>query len=58
MSELAVSLSRVRKRYGNRTALDGFDLQVKKGSFHVSAWPKRFGENQNPEDASWVHHAG
>lgn len=44
MSELAVSLSRVRKRYGNRTALDGFDLQVKKGSFHALLGPNGSGK--------------
>ncbi len=35
MSELAVSLSGIVKRYGSRTGLDGLDLQVERSSFHT-----------------------
>ncbi|MGE5579383.1 MAG: ATP-binding cassette domain-containing protein [Bacillota bacterium] len=44
MSELAVSLNGVRKRYGSRTALDGLDLQVNKGSFHALLGPNGSGK--------------
>lgn len=44
MSELAVSLSGIRKRYGGRTALDGFDLRVERGSLHALLGPNGSGK--------------
>jgi ABC-2 type transport system ATP-binding protein len=44
LTESAVSLSGIRKRYGDRTALDGLHLEVERGSFHALLGPNGAGK--------------
>lgn len=45
MTDLAVSLENVFKSYGPRKALNGFDLEVGKGSFHALLGPNGSGKS-------------
>lgn len=44
MSEPAVALNGISKRYGDRVALDGLDLQVGQGSLHALLGPNGSGK--------------